>query len=803
MKSRHFIAVVAMLLLSQVMLAQRERICFDEGWMFAYGHAADPAKDFGCGTEYFNYITKANSIHNEGPYTIRFKPGNEWKKVDLPHDWVVDLPYSSDASYSHGHKQVGWEFPETSVGWYRKTFTLSPEDKGKHFRIQFDGIFRNAQIWVNGIFVGVEPSGYIHQDYDITDYLLFGDGPKQTNLICVRCDASLEEGWFYEGAGIYRHVWLEKTSPLHITTGGTFVHCKLSDNYTKAHVTIETEVGNDYNHALPAYSVEHQIIDAAGNVVAEAKAAGKALLARQKHTSAAVCDVVNPALWDTENPNLYNVVTKVILDGKVVDEYTTRTGFREIVLDKDKGFFINGKHLKLKGFNCHQDHAGVGSAIPDGLQRYRIERLKWMGANAYRASHNPMTAELLDACDELGMLVFEENRLLGINPFQLSVMENMIRRDRNHPSIFLWGIGNEEWGLEWEDRSTEIASTMREYAHRADSTRPMGVASASGPHIIRTVDVAGYNYIRQNPIDEHRANYPERIGVGSEETTGCGTRGEYFPDAGPGRMMSLNFNESGKKPLGFAMARGWQFYDERPWLLGVFYWTGFDYRGEPTPMAYPATGSLFGVLDYCGFAKDEAYYLKSWWDDEPVLHIFPHWNLEGHEGETVKVRVFSNCDEVQLIVNGKKLEKKAMPENGHLEWEAVYKPGYVQAVGYRNGKVFMKKRIDTVGEAAQINAESLKYDDIYVVNVSVADKKGRFVPDACLPMTVEIDGNAQILGYGNGDSAFQEIERPTDPHARSFDIRTFNGLAQVIIKSSDGDFDLKIGGNELQGYPAE
>lgn len=792
MKARHIITVALLFLASQILMAQRERICFDEGWMFAYGHAADPAKDYGCGTEYFNYLTKANSIHNEGPYTIRFKPGDEWKKVDLPHDWAVDLPYSSEASYSHGHKQVGWEFPETSVGWYRKTFNLSPEDKGKHFRIQFDGIFRNAQIWVNGIFVGVEPSGYIHQDYDITDYLLFGDDPKQTNLICVRCDASLEEGWFYEGAGIYRHVWLEKTSPLHVNTGGTFVHCTLSNNYTKAHVTIETEVCNDGNDPLSAYSVEHQIIDAEGNVVAEAKAAGEALLAREKHTSAAFCDVLNPALWDTDNPNLYNIVTKIILDGNVVDEFTTRTGFREIILDKDKGFFINGKHLKLKGFNCHQDHAGVGAAIPDGLQRYRIERLKWMGANAYRASHNPMTAELLDACDELGMLVFEENRLMGINPYHLSVMENMIRRDRNHPSIFLWGIANEEWGLEWEDRSTEIASTMREYAHRADSTRPMGVASASGPHILRTVDVAGYNYIRQNPIDEHRANYPERIGMGSEETTGCGTRGVYFPGAEPGRMMSHNFNDSVKEPIGFAMARGWQFYNERPWLLGLFYWTGFDYRGEPVPMSYPATGSLFGVLDYCGFAKDEAYYLKSWWDEEPVLHIFPHWNLKGHEGETVKVRVFSNCDEVQLIVNGKKLEKKAMPENGHLEWDAVYQPGYVQAVGYKNGKVFMKKRIDTTGEAEKILTESLKYDDIHVINVSVADAKDRFVPDACLSLTIEIDGNAQILGYGNGDSAFQEVERPTDFMARSFNFKTFNGLAQIIIKSDDGAFTYSI-----------
>ena len=772
---RFSLVLLCSLLTALPSMAQRERLCFDQDWMFAYGHASDPTKDFGCGTEYFNYLTKANSIHNEGPYTIRFNPDERWKAVDLPHGWVVDLAYSRDASYSHGHKQVGWKFPQTSVGWYRKTFNLPKEDKGKHFRIQFDGIFRNAQIWVNGFFVGVEPSGYIHQDYDITDYLLFGDEPEKTNLICVRCDASLEEGWFYEGAGIYRHVWLEKSYPLHVTTGGTFVHCTLSENYTKARVTIETEVCNDFNHKLPAYSVEHSILDAAGNVVARAEAEGKALLAREKHSSAAVCEVSSPALWDIDNPNLYKVVTRVLLDGKEVDQFTTRTGFREIVLDKDKGFFLNGKHIKLKGTNNHQDHAGVGSAIPDGLQRYRIERLKWMGANAYRASHNPMTAELLDLCDEMGMLVFEENRLLGINPYQISVLENMIRRDRNHPCIFLWGIGNEEWGVEWEDRGTEIASTMREYAHRADSTRPMGVASSSGPHILRTVDVAGYNYISQHPIDEHRANYPERIAMGSEETTGCGIRGEYSPES-----------------VGFPMERGWQFYDERPWLLGLFYWTGFDYRGEPTPREYPATGSQFGILDYCGFAKDEAYYLKSWWGDEPVLHISPHWNLEGHEGQTVKLKVYSNCDEVQLVVNGKKLERKKMPKNGHLEWDAVYKPGYVQAIGYKNGKVLMKKRINTAGEPSQVKSETLKYDDIYVVNVSVYDNKGNFAPKACIPLTIEVEGNARILGFGNGNPDFMEVERPEDPQARSFGFRTFNGLAQILLKSSDGNFTMSI-----------
>lgn len=792
------ICTALLFLLSFNAMAQRERVSLDDGWMFAYGNASDPEKDFGCGTEYFNYITKANSIHNTGPYTIRFDPGEEWKAVDLPHDWAVDLPFSAEASYSHGHKEVGWKFPGTSVGWYRKTFNLPESEKGRHFRLQFDGIFRNARIWVNGFIVGEEPSGYIHQDYDITEYLLFGDDPAQTNLICVRCDASLEEGWFYEGAGIYRHVWLEKTDPLHVITGGTFVHCTLSDNYTKAQVIIETEVCNDSNRETGAYTLEHKIMDASGKMAGAISVPGRALRAREKETISASCTIVNPALWDTENPNLYNVVTTISLDGKVVDESTVRTGFREIVLDKDKGLFINGKHLELKGFNNHQDHAGVGSAIPDGLQRYRIERLKWTGANAFRSSHNPMTAELLDACDELGMLVFEESRLLGINPFQLSVLENMIRRDRNHPSVFLWGIANEEWGVEWEDRGAGIAAAMREYAHRADSTRPMGVASSSGPHILRPVDVAGYNYIAQHPIDKYRSDYPDRIAFGSEETTGCGTRGEYFPETEPGRMMSRNFDTSLKESAVFSMEKGWNFYNERPWLLGLFFWTGFDYRGEPVPMAYPATGSLFGVFDYCGFAKDEAYYLKSWWGDEPVLHLFPHWNLEGHEGDSVKVRVFSNCDVVQLTVNGRKLEKKAMPENGHLEWDVVYKPGYVQATGYKHGRVLMKERINTAGEPASIKTETLRYGETFVVNVSVQDAKGNYAAYADIPLKVEVDGNARILGYGNGDSAFRETERPSDPQARTFDIKTFNGLAQILINSSDGDFRLRISGEGLK-----
>uniref|UniRef100_A0AB33JIN7 Beta-galactosidase GalA n=1 Tax=Prevotella sp. GTC17262 TaxID=3236797 RepID=A0AB33JIN7_9BACT len=797
--------------------AQRERISFDKGWRFAFGDASDPMKDFGCGTEYFNYFTKANSIHNAGPYSIKFHEDSaQWRTVDLPYDFVVDLPFAEEASYSHGHKTVGWKYPKSSVGWYRKTFHLPESDRGKHVRLQFDGIFRNAQVWVNGVLVGTEPSGYKQQDYDITDYLLYGNGADRTNLVCVRADATFEEGWFYEGGGIYRHTWLVKSSPVHITTGGTFVYSDIASDFKSAKVYVETEIRNDLFTTLDGYTLEHEIIAPNGNTVAISRVAGKALRSRESETTTTSTLITNPQLWSTDTPYLYKVRTKVLVAGSIVDSYITRTGFRNIRMDKDKGLFLNGKHVKLKGFNNHQDHAGVGAAIPDGLQLYRMEQLKSIGCNAYRASHNPMTSELLDVCDSLGILVFEENRLMGMNDFQMSVGLNMIRRHRNHPSIFLWGLCNEEWGLEWDERSINIAKNMMEQFHLADPTRLVSCASSSGPQILKGVDVAGYNYVTQHPIDEHRRNYPQRLALGSEETSGCGTRGVYFhekptlfkkqKDKDNEDAMFVYANSQGRMPSRNRYAdldhdssmnrieRGWKFYDERPWLMGLFYWTGFDYRGEPVPLAYPATGSLFGVFDYCGFPKDEAYYLKSWWKpEETTLHILPHWNLQGHEGETIDLWVYSNCDEVELRVNGKKMGKKAMPRNGHLSWQVAYQPGTVEAVGYKNGKKTATRRIETTGKAVQAKVEKKQYGDVTVVNISMLDKKGRFVPTACETLNATITGNIRFLGWGNGDSAFTDTERPSTPDARHMQVKTFNGLAQIILQSKDaGPFGITV-----------
>ena len=775
-----------LLLLLPLLASARERIRFDEGWEFAFGNAASPALDFGCGTEYFNYLTKAASIHNEGPYSQHFDKSKwpaRWKAVTLPHDWVVDLPFAREASHSHGYKTVGYKYPETSVGWYRKTFTVPAEDEGKHISLRFDGIFRNADVWVNGFWLGREPSGYATQVYDISEYLDYG----AENLVTVRVDASLEEGWFYEGAGIYRHVWLEKTAPVHVAPFGTFVHTQLSQR--GAEVTIETVVRNA-SAASADYALRHTLLEADGTPMGRASLPLQNVPAKADSRSEQTISVGNPRLWSLSDPYLYKVRTEVLAADAVVDTYETPFGIRSIVFDADKGFFLNGERVELKGVNQHQDHAGVGVAIPDALQVYRLKELKKLGVNAVRTSHNPATPEMLDACDSLGILVMEENRLTGVNEEHIRLLRRMIERDRNHPSIILWSIGNEEWGTEWKDKGTRITESMREYCHRLDPTRPMTVASSSGPHILITADVAGYNYIQQHKIDDLRVQYPQRKAVGSEETTGCGTRGIYFDQPEQGRMASLNRRNDTRDSTFNVIGRGWRYYEERPWLGGLFYWTGFDYRGEPNPLSFPATGSEFGILDYCGFPKDEAWYLKAWWTEEAVLHVFPHWNLQGHEGEKISFWVYGNCDEVELTVNGKRLGRKKMERGGYLSWEAVYRPGKVVATGYRKGRKVLTETIETTEKASAVALEAdrtqIRADgrDLAVVDIGLQDRKGRFVPDACEWLTLEVDGPVRILGVGNGDPAWQERERPDRPDARSFRVKTFNGLAQVLLQST-------------------
>lgn len=766
MKKALFLLCAGLLLCSGPAHAQTIRL--EDGWKFAFGNAASPEKDFGSGTEYFNYLTKANSIHNRGPYTLSFDD-SAWADVSVPHDWVAGLGFSPEASHSHGYKTVGYKYPETSVGWYRRKLKIGPEKEGRHFQLRFDGIFRNATVWFNGFYMGTEPSGYTVHTYDITPYINFGG----ENLICVRADASLEEGWFYEGAGIYRNVYLEETGPVHPTPGGIWTEA--GGHTLSIYVELEnTDTKGRQERLL------FRLLDAQGNSVWEHKAAIHLLPQRQSVPYPIQTEVENPHLWSPEDPYLYTLETTV---GE--DVYRTPVGFRTARFTADEGFLLNGKKLILKGVNLHQDHAGVGSAMPDGLIEWRVRKLKELGVNAIRCSHNPASPALLEACDRLGMLIIDENRLMGVNTEHKRLLENMVRWGREHPCVVLWSVGNEEWGLENDVRGKKVVQQMQDYVHKLDPSRQTTAANAGGATLIEGLQVHGYNYIVQNDVENRHQRHPEWIIFGSEETTGCGTRGIYFPEEG--RMPSINRNGEPENVI----ERGWKFYHEHPWTGGVFWWTGFDYRGEPNPLVYPATVSEFGILDYCGFWKDEAWYLKAWWSQEPLLHVFPHWNLSGHEGEEIDLWVYSNCDEVKLTVNGKNLGKKPMPRDGHLSWKAVYKPGKVVAEGYIQGRRVLREVVETTGAPAQLVMETETVGDLRVVNVSVLDARGRLVPDACTPVRISWNGlHGRFLGAGNGDPSYLGPEQPADGHTLIYP--AFNGRLQILISGPEEGLKLEL-----------
>ncbi len=732
--------------------AIRQRIAFDSDWLFALGNACDASEDFNNGTSYFSYLAKAG--FGDGAAAPGFDD-RAWRNQNLPHDWCVELPFDSTAGHSHGYKALGRDFPENSIGWYRKKFIIPKDDFGRNISIEFDGVYRNSVVWVNGFYLGTEESGCTSFAYDITDYLHYGG----TNVIAVRVDATMEEGWFYEGAGIYRHVWLTKTSPLHVDRYGTFIKTGFANG--KAEVTIQTTIVNESDKTV-SFGIEENIIDEKGKSVSTGSLKNLQIGSGASGEFTTSYKVDNPKLWSLESPTLHQLQTVIRSNGKVVDKYETTFGIRTIRFDPDSGFFLNDKNVKILGTNNHQDHAGVGAAIPDALQDFRIRRLKKMGSNAIRTSHNPPTPELLDACDRLGMLVLNENRLMGTNKEHLSLLEQFIKRDRNHPSIIIWSLGNEEWAIELDDLGIRITKTMQDFAHRLDSTRPITVGLSGGwdNGIGSVTDIIGYNYIRHGDIDGHHKNFPWQPGVGTEETTASGTRGIYFTNADKAYMAQGDFTSQ----YG-GVEFGWKYYDARQFLAGLFYWTGFDYRGEPNPYGWPQVTSQFGLMDVCGFPKDAFFYLKSWWVDEPYLQITPHWNWSEFELKQIPVSVFGNVDEVELFLNDETLGRKTMERNGHLSWDVSYSPGILSAVGYKDGSKILANKVSTTGQPAAIkmsaDRNSIEADgkDIAVITVSVEDADGLTVPTASNEIYFEVEGPGKIIGVGNGDPSSHEADK--------------------------------------------
>jgi beta-galactosidase len=753
--SFRFFKTLAFLFLfcAAVSASPRERLLMDFGWKFAFGHPFDKSKDFNTGTSYFSYMAKAG--YGDGAAAKDFDD-RTWRTLDLPHDWAAEAPFSGSASHSHGYKAVGPGFPDRSVGWYRKTFSIPQTDKGKRICIQLDGVSRDAKVWVNGFYCGNEPSGYSSFSFDVSEYLNYGGD----NVIAVRADVTTEEGWYYEGAGIYRHVWLTKTAPLHVPQYGTFVSATI--NGTDADVTVRVSVMNK-SLEQTGFTITNQVLDASGQLISENSQSDLSLASYRKGEYVSKLSVPNAHLWSIDDPYLHKLVTTIKQNGQLIDCYETVFGIRTILFDANKGFFLNGKHVKLKGTNNHQDHAGVGVALPDGLQDFRIRQLKAMGSNAYRCSHNPPTPELLEACDRLGMLVIDENRLMGTTDHDLKQCERLIVRDRNHPSIIAWSIGNEEWAIETSPRGADIVRVMQAFVKTIDSTRYVNaaVSGAWESGIGTAIDVMGFNYLRHGNTDVHHANYPWQPSMGTEEGSTNTTRGIYFDD--PQKQYLAAYD---RPTNGFvSIQQGWKHYAERDYLAGMFIWTGFDYRGESTPYSFPSVGSYFGMLDQCGFPKDNVFYLRSWWGSEPVLHILPHWNWPGREGQEIDVWVYSNMDEVELFVNKKSQGKQTMSRNGHLAWKVKYAPGTVEAIGYKKGKRTMNQLVTTTGTPSSValvaekNEIRANREDIVVVKVQLNDSKGIAVPDSNIDIAFELEGPGRIIGVGNGDPTSHEADR--------------------------------------------
>lgn len=766
-------------------LGPRERSSLDFGWRFALGHASDPNKDFGFGANQRTYAKAGADAPNWWVAAAAQKGFDDsaWKPVTLPHDWAAELPFANNPDYkpsgkpddedlraAHGYKALGREFPENSVGWYRKTFALPAGDAGKRLSIEFDGVFRDALVMVNGYILEREDSGYSPFRVDITDIANIGGD----NLITVRVDASLGEGWFYEGAGIYRHVWLVKTAPVHVPQWGVFVRAKVDGT-----VQIDTDLINE-SDAAQAFEVSHAVLDAAGKpVLAVVPAAGR-LPAWERQSLSQTVTLANPVLWSLENPHLYTLVTETKVGGAVVDRFVTRFGVRSIRFDPANGFFLNDKPVKLKGSCNHQDHAGVGAAIPDALQVWRLEQLKSMGGNAYRAAHNPPTPELLDACDRLGMLVIDETRRMSSDPTSLDELERLVRRDRNHPSVILWSIGNEE-PQQATARGVKVATTMKRLVNRLDPTRLVTAAmdSGFGEGISAVIDVQGFNY-RHEKMDDFHARFPNVPIIGTESASVVTTRGEYVRDDAKSYVPAYDTDH----PWWATTAeKWWSHAADRPWMAGGFIWTGFDYRGEPTPFnRWPSISSHFGALDACGFPKDNYYYYRAWWRSEPLLHLLPHWNWEGREGQPIAVWAHSNCDKVELFLNGKSQGVREVKANHHVEWSVPYAPGVLEAHGYKNGKVVLRERRETAGPAAalRLTADRVRLtadgQDVAVLKVEVLDAKGRPVPRAEDLVRFELSGPIDLIGVGNGNPTSHEPDI-------AFQRKAFNGLAQAIIRT--------------------
>lgn len=764
----------------------RQHINFDDNWKFWLGDV--PGAD-----------------------QIKFDD-SKWRKLDLPHDWSIEGDFDENA-VSAGR---GGYLP-TGIGWYRKTFDLPDQSSGKNISIEFDGVYMNSEVWINGHYLGKHPNGYVSFYYDLTQYV-----NKKKNVLAVKVDNSLQpNSRWYSGSGIYRHVWLNVTNHLQVSQWGTYVTTNLTDS-SKATVTIRVIINNTYK--VPKKGSLYSFISHSLEGYRDTSSRTPFTInpGESKEITQTI-QIKSPALWSVNNPVLYPVRTWIYLNNDLVDQYVTKVGIRDIRFDAANGFLLNGKRVKLNGVCLHHDAGSVGAAVPIEVWKRRLELLRDMGCNAIRTSHNPMSPEFMDLCDEMGFLVMDEifdewtqgKVEFGYNKYfkewSQKDLIDFIHRDRNHPSVIMWSAGN-EIGEQSIDKGDEILRPLIETFHLEDPTR---LVTTGNDHIaadgrsarlpfLNMLDIVGYNYVdrwherRELYYSLDKLAHPEWKMTGTESVSIAGIRGNYYGGGFSGIDSTVI------RPANMASVvraeQLWKFVSTHDYVIGDFMWTGIDYLGEAR---WPAKNSSSGVIDLCGFPKDAYYFYKSQWTDEPMIHLFPHWNWPGKEGKVIPVMVYTNCDTVELFVNGRSFGMKSLqfprPGNSgawnrydvppvytstgdlHLSWDVPYEPGVVKAVGRRGGKVVFTKEIKTTGKPASIRLTTDRREinankkDIVHITVEVVDESGNIVPDASNEIKLSIEGNGKLLGFDNGDPA-------DHTNMKSATRKLFNGLALAIVE---------------------
>jgi beta-galactosidase len=746
----------------------RERLSLDRGWLFHLGNIPTPEIK-GHGASYGN----AKAGNAPGAAGREFDD-SDWRKLDLPHDWAVEGPFDPNANISQGYRPRG-------VSWYRRYLRVDEAERGRHFELQFDAIATHSTVWVNGNVANRNWSGYNSSYIDITPYLRYGDA---MNTIAIRADANPMEGWWYEGAGIYRHAWLVKRSPVHIITDGIYATPRPpADEKLSSVWQLPVEV-TLYNSGKQTEEVNVQVTvfdPQDKQVTQQAQAIKVPVLTRV--TAHIPLTISSPALWSIKQTNLYRVTTQVLQGDKKVDETSLNTGFRSIRFDAQQGFFLNGEHMKLKGVCIHQDHAGVGVAVPDSIWEFRLRRLKELGVNAIRFSHNAPAREVLDLVDRMGFVVMDENRNFNPSPDYMKQLEWMVRRDRHHPGIILWSVFNEE-PVQGTEVGYEMVRRMVAAVKALDDTRPVTAAMNGGffsdLNVSHAVDVVGANYQVPDYDRFHKAR-PDVPFTSSEDTSAFMTRGEYRTDKTKNIIASYDEDFA---QWGNSHRDAWEAIDTRSYVAGGFVWTGFDYRGEPTPNEWPSVSSFFGIMDLNGFAKD-AYYIHQvqWIKDRPIIHVAPHWNWAGDEGKEVRVMVMANVERIKLLLNGRELGEQKVDKYRMNFFNVTYEPGKLEAVGFNGGEEVARALVETTGKAVALelipDRKFLAGDgrDAMPITVRALDAKGRAVPIANSEATFDISGAGKSIGHGNGNPNSHEDEKGKTR-------KLFNGLAQLIVQSN-------------------